>query len=214
MLRGPTRLHTGEARRLWPPLAQAMACATLLSCNGCMTYTLWKGDLVEDSHQPSNQKPLAFYDAPERRDVLVRYDELSPWNDHPRPRAYFLNENERRIKSSKTPRFVALSAANGRRPIPVYREPGPSSEAASLPGACAIVADNGCSFTLVQTNGEVAGPFSLPVYKGAAGNLKLFLLMPATVAVDATIAGGIAGLIYASSKAGLPVPYIPSCWDP
>jgi len=38
--------------------------------------------------------------------------------------------------------------------------------------------------------------------------------MPATVAVDATIAGGIAGLIYASSKAGLPVPYIPSCWDP
>src|SRR5712671_3842358 len=49
-------------------------CLALL-LNGCMTHALWTGELVETFHEPSFPNHLALFEASEKQDVIVQYDE-------------------------------------------------------------------------------------------------------------------------------------------
>jgi len=73
------------------------SCACVLALcavagNGCMTSALWKDELIESYHEPSSPNQLALFCAPGGSNVLVRYDELSPWRDTPHPRVYCLKQ--------------------------------------------------------------------------------------------------------------------------
>jgi len=104
-----------------------------------------------------------------------------------------MRENSARIESRKKPRFVALTAANGLSAIPLYCERSAPSGVGNLSGTYAITLTNDNQFTIVCTNGPAQGHFELPTYRGATGNLKLALLTPVTLVLDASIVGGVAG---------------------
>jgi hypothetical protein len=158
-----------------------------------MTHALWTCELAESFHEPSSPNRLALYDAPDRREVLVQYDELSPWSDSPRPRAYFVREGCARVGSDKKPRFVALTVANGLSPIPLCNKHQVASTVESASGTYAVTSTNNNLFTIVRTKGHAQCSFELPRYRGATGDLKLVLLTPVTLVLDASIVGGVAG---------------------
>src|SRR5712664_2536759 len=103
----------------WKVSARILASLALLSTSGCMTHALWSGELAESFHEPSSPNQMALYETPDRCEVLVQYDELSPWKGSAQRRAYLMRENSARIESRKKPRFVALTAANGLSAIPL-----------------------------------------------------------------------------------------------
>lgn len=181
---------------LWVCLA---ICA--LVSNGCMTSALWRGELIESFHEPSTPNDLALYDAPEKKDVLVRYTELTPWSDTPRPRAYYLLRNADRIEERKRPHFVAACSTKGLAPL--------RTDAGSSPGEFAsanwtMASTKGNQFTIYRNGGATEVSSSLPAYRGASGNLRLALLTPATVLVDTSIIGGVLGYICLCAYAGSP----------
>jgi hypothetical protein len=188
-------------RALWKASPQILSALALLGTSGCMTHALWSGEAAESFHEPSSPNRMALYEAPNRREVLVRYDELSPWSDSPRPRAYLLRENSARIQSQRKPRFVALSATNGFSPIPLLYENRVTSIVGNAFGSYATTSTNGNQFTIVRINGQAQSCYELPTYRGATGNLKLVLLTPVTLVVDAGIVGGVAGYIFLAAVA-------------
>src|SRR5216684_8393092 len=108
---------------LFRVLMRGLIGIALLLLNGCMTHRLWTGEMAQDFYEPSAPNRLVLLATPAKGDTLAEYDELSPWTDHPRRRAYFVNENLGRIKALKKPRFVSLTATNGLPVIPLYDSP-------------------------------------------------------------------------------------------
>ena len=70
-------------------------------------------------HEPSADADLKLYQVPERRDVLVSYNEVNDKSDSIQRRAYFLYVNIERIKKNHKPRFVNPQKFNDAVPIPV-----------------------------------------------------------------------------------------------
>lgn len=165
----------------------------ILASNGCMTSALWRDELIESFHEPSSPNQLSVFGVPGKSEVLVCYAELSPWSDTPRMRAFYLQPNVDRLKENKAPRFIAPALTNG-----MYALPLSSSETTSGSSAprWVEVTEKGKEFSIYEAIGRSEGPFSLPVYRGASGKLRLGLMTPATVAVDATVVGGILGSAY------------------
>ena len=133
-----------------------------LFLNGCMTHRLWTGEMAEDFYEPSAPNRLILFAAPDQRAILAEYDEVSPWRDNPRRRAYFVKENSQKIEALKKPRFVSLSSTNGLSPIPQYNS---SVVVTNLAGAAAVYAitfTNENRFKILSANGQYAGSFELP----------------------------------------------------
>jgi hypothetical protein len=166
-----------------------------LLLNGCMTHRLWTGEMAEDFYEPSAPNRLILFAAPDQRAILVEYDELSPWRDNPRRRAYFVQENSQRIEALKKPRFVSLTSTNGLSPIPQYDSSVALTNPAGAAGVYAITFTNENRFKICSTHGQYAGSFELPTYKSAKGTLKVVLLTPFAVVLDVSIVGGVAGYI-------------------
>jgi hypothetical protein len=177
---------------MWRKVKQVLLCAAPFLLSGCMTHSLWTGELVESVAEPSVPNRLALYAAPGRQDVLAQYEELSPWHESPHQRAYFVRENINRNQSSRKPHFVSLGTTNGLTAIPLYESDWPTSTSAVY----AATSTNGNRFTIFSANGQYDGSFELPTYRSASGRLKLVLLTPVTAVLDVSIVGGVVGYIY------------------
>ena len=165
--------------------------------NGCMTHALWTGELVELSHEPSFPNHLALFETSEHGEVLVQYDELSPWRTSEQRRTYFLRENLNRLKARKAPRFVEPEATNSSAPIPVIVDSERATDPDQAPPIYAITSIGENKFTIFRTNGVSEGPYQLPAYHSISGDLKVVLLTPITITVDAIAMSGF-GLYWIS----------------
>jgi len=174
-----------------------------------MTHALWTGELVETFHEPSFPNHLALFEASEKQDVIVQYDELSPWRDSERRRTYFLRENLNRLQTRKAPRFAEANATNHSTPIPVLIDPDSTADHQPSPGSYATTTIDGNAFTIYRTNAPPDGPYRLPAYRTATGDLKIVLLTPVTVTLDASLVGGFVAywIIYGLASAGHGVIY-------
>lgn len=160
----------------------------LLLLGGCATKSLWERGSVSAFNEPAPETRLRLYQAPSRQDVLVVYEEFSERKASVRTRAYFLQENFRRMEQGHTPRFVAAEAARGLHPI-LFQSTATNVPSVSGAELTALVNTNGRTFSL-WLNGERVGDHDLPVYDDGSGRVKRVLLTPATVVADATIVGG------------------------
>ena len=157
--------------------------AVWLACSGCVTGTLWEGDLISAQHRPSNPHSIVLADVPQG-DVLVQYDERAPLVSGVTRRAYFLNENSCLIAASKAPHFTTLDQTNNFSLIPIYFEPNAPTNSDPWLGTIATVSSNRMSFTILRPDQPPDGPHKLPVYRGADGIFIYAALTPATIALD------------------------------
>lgn len=160
----------------------------LFVLGGCATKSLWERGSVTAFNEPAPETRLRLYQAPARQDVLVVYEEFSERKASVRTRAYFLQENLRRLEQRRAPRFVGADAARGLNPI-LFQSAATNRPSASGAELTALVNTNGRTFTL-WLNGERVGDHDLPVYDDGSGRVKRVLLTPATVVADATLVGG------------------------
>jgi rhomboid family GlyGly-CTERM serine protease len=200
LVRKHSLLGRPRPRRLIRAAASTIAIAAApLVLTGCMTYKLWDGEMIESFHEPASPDGLALLQPTNSMDIIVQYDELSPWRNTVRRRTYFLHQNEERIQERKKPIFADAAVTNGAAPIPIVAQTNgmPKVSAASgLASPHAVRLAEGNEFTIVRANGLIEGPFHLPGYRGATGNLRLIGFTPVTVTADATIVVGVAGYIY------------------
>lgn len=188
-------MHSGQKHRAWSGTLAALAVlAASTGCESvqehCLTRKLWNHPAFEVRHVPAVNPALQLFEAPQRGDVLVRYDELTTWKDDIRPRAYWLQENLPRVTSGRKPRFVPLAAADKLTPIPI-------ATTNLAPARHAIIDARDGSFALHAPN---APPqyHSLPSYPDTPARLQRLLLTPFAVAADAVQVGlvlGTAGLL-------------------
>ncbi len=159
--------------------------------SGCVTKQLWQQDAFREPW-PQPHLQLAFNR--DRKDVLVGYDELNDRSDERRPRAYFLFENERRIEAKHKPTFVNPTLMATLPAVPVFASNAPQTEAANQE-FYAVATTNSTSFKLFSKDKEL-GEFYLPAYKDGVWLTQKALLMPLAVGADATIVGGVIGVMF------------------
>ncbi|PWU21500.1 MAG: hypothetical protein C5B50_01520 [Verrucomicrobia bacterium] len=166
---------------------------------GCATQKLWEEGTLANYHEPATPSNLGLYQATNRTDFLVLYDESSERSDSIQRRAYWLGANSDRIKARRKPHFVAVKTGEGLLPIPIGSD---GQTLASPASGCpyALSSTNGDSFTL-HWPGSHAGPYELPVYPDASGRTKQVLLTPLTVAADITIVGGFLFVMFYPASA-------------
>ena len=185
--------------RMW--LRIGLALISIGLCGGCATSALWQQGRLNQWNEPASPPDLRLFLDTNRDDVLVQYNEFRERNDSVRRRAYYLHRNGDRIEQSRRPRFVDPRQSAGLSEIAFFESP--DSRATLTNGEMRVrVATNGCDFTLVSRDGE-AGRFSLPIYDDGSALPKRLVLMPWTLAADATIAGGFIA-IYFWLPAGAP----------
>jgi len=136
-----------------------------LAC-GCATQQPWTKAGLDDWNTPADKANLRLFDAKSRGDFLVVYDEYSGWNDSVRTRAYFLNQNDKRILHDRAPHFVSTNLAGCFPAIPVVADvsrPKPLGTN-QIQKLSAIMATNEPSFIIHSGNQEL-GSHQLPVYQ-------------------------------------------------
>ncbi|HEU6449072.1 MAG TPA: hypothetical protein VFV23_11605 [Verrucomicrobiae bacterium] len=72
----------------------------LIFQSGCMTHALWTNGDLDSFNDPAQNPNLHLFAASQRKDFLVVYDEFSERHSKIQTRAYWLNENELRIKKN------------------------------------------------------------------------------------------------------------------
>ncbi len=115
------------------------------------------------------------------------YDEMNN-SDKPKPRAYYLFQNEKLIENRRKPAFVSPDKAGTLSPIPVYKTESEIENPTNLE-LYAVSSTNNTSFKLLSKNKNI-GEFYLPVYKDGMYQMKKAFLLPLAVGADATIVGG------------------------
>jgi hypothetical protein len=208
-------------RPAWRRLIRAGASAIVLIAaplllTGCMTYKLWDGEMIESFHEPASPDRLALLQPTNSTDIIVQYDELSPWWDSIRRRTYFLHQNEERIEGRKKPVFADAAVTNGAVPIPIVAQINGMQKVSTASGLgfpYAVRLAEGNEFTIMRAGGLTEGPFHLPGYRGATGNLRLIGFTPVTITADATIVAGVAGYfcLYGLAQSGGAGVFYPRC---
>ena len=167
-------------------------CAARL-LTGCMTHGLWSGQLVESFHEPSLPNNLALFEAAGCKEIIVQYDELSPWRDRVTMRTYLLHENCPRIQARHKPHFVPATITTNATAIPMFPSIDAVANLSATNAIFAVAPTPGNFFTVFRTGANPDGPYQLPGYRGPTGNLKLIGLTPLAVTADASIVGGVLG---------------------
>lgn len=164
-----------------------------LLSGGCMTSALWNKTELDAWNQPANPSHLKLFDASQRNDYLVVYDEYSERRDGTRVRAYFLNQNEPCVAQGRKPHFVSPKLAREWPPIPVLSQlPLESNQQPSV--IYAVIATNQSSFAIFP--GGPATKHELPVYNDGWGRTERIALTPVAVVADLTIVGGVVGCLF------------------
>ena len=189
-----------------PNCGQRIILTLVLICaaqflTGCMTHGLWSGELVESFHEPSVPSNLALFGSFGTKEIIVQYDESSPWRDRVTRRTYLLQENWRLIQARRKPRFAPATITTNAAPIPIFSGIDAAANSAASNAIFAVAPTPGNLFTIFRTGADPDGPYQLPGYRGPTGNLKLIALTPLAVTADASIVGGVAGYWFLSGVA-------------
>ena len=180
------------------PLILALALGS-----GCATKARWDSNAFEDWNEPATDPNVHLYDGGKHADVLVVYDEYSERSDATHTRAYWLNQNERRLERRRRPVFISTNAAVRLSSLPVFRH---LPEGTNLPPHYALFETNRQSFTLYSETG-LQTSHELPTYNDGRGKIEKAVLTPPAVVADITIVGGFLGYFY---LAGMASGYNPS----
>ncbi|HWD91001.1 MAG TPA: hypothetical protein VG938_01500 [Verrucomicrobiae bacterium] len=183
------------------PIVQlAFGLLLIALANGCVTKALWTNNNLEAWNEPASNPNLRIFASPTRGDMLVVYDEYAERNDATRTRAYWLNENEKRLQQCSSPHFIIPNSLNSLTPIPVIL-PG-TSRIDFPPPPYAQIEFNQRAFTLFLEDHRQAGPYNLPDYNDGKGKVEKFVLTPMAATADATIVGGFLGYLYIAARCG------------
>ena len=166
------------------PLLLALALGS-----GCATKALWDGNAFEDWNEPASEPNLRLYEGGKQADVLVVYDEYSERSDATHTRAYWMNQNEKRLEQRRMPYFVNTNTALHLSAVPVF---GQYPEGTSIPPIYALLETNRQSFTL-YSHTEPQTSHDLPTYNDGKGKIEKVVLTPPVVTADLTIIGGFLG---------------------
>jgi len=173
-------------------LVQVVSLLSLIVlATGC-TYGLWQNAEMETWNEPASNPNVHLFRTDSTNDFLVVYDEYHERSGIAHTRAYWLNENQKRVVERHTPHFVGTNLVSRLTPVPVFSS---SSDKINPPKPCALVETNGQSFTLYSANGEKS-EHDLPFYDDGRGKTEKILLTPLTVTADATLVGAILGWAY------------------
>ena len=164
-----------------------------LLTGGCATHALWTEAQLDDWNEPATDSKLQLFDASRQKDFLVVYDEYSERHDSTRTRAYFLNQNEKRVEQGRKPHFVGAQISGELAPVPVLQTL-PLASINSPPPIYAIVSTNRQSFTIYRD--EQRTNHDLPVYNDGRGRTDRIALTPVAVVADLTIVGGCLGYVW------------------
>jgi hypothetical protein len=172
-----------------------------ISLTGCETvkeyslsYKLWSNSEMSSFAEPASDPRLALFANRGGEDVLVQYDETSEKKERIRRRAYFLEPNTERIAQHKKPRFVDPQGIATMNPVPQSQTRAGVTNVGPGQTSLAAWSENGRDFSLLR-NGEVEGPFALPVYRESNGTLVRVTLTPFAVAGDTVMVGMVAAVI-------------------
>jgi hypothetical protein len=163
---------------------------TLISQSGCCTYKMWDEGAFDSSNMPAANPNLKLFEAKQRNDFLAVYNEYSERKEATRTRAYWLNENQDRVRRAKAPEFVAVRSAQNLAPVPVYY----SSNNVVQSQFYAIVDTNHQSFALYSSN-SVVDLYNLPFYDDGRGKPERLAMTPLTLTADVVIAAGIVAVV-------------------
>ena len=97
--------------------------AHALLLNGCATSAVWRTGSFTRYCEPANPPELRLFHSPQKQDVFVEYSESREDDDSFRRRAYWLRQNEERLKQRRQPRFVSAEHETGLVSIPVLQPP-------------------------------------------------------------------------------------------
>ena len=164
-----------------------------LLTGGCATHALWTEAQLDDWNEPVTDSKLQLFDASRQKDFLVVYDEYSERHDSTRTRAYFLNQNEKRVEQGRKPHFVGAQISGELAPVPVLQTL-PLASTNSPPPIYAVVSTNRQSFTIYRD--EQRTNHDLPVYNDGRGRTDRIALTPVAVVADLTIVGGCLGYVW------------------
>src|SRR5215471_10326068 len=92
-------------------IIRAASLLLLLSGSGCATHALWSNDRLESWNEPAPKANLHLFDAGGQKGLLVVYDEYSDRHGTTKTRAYWLNENQKRLEQRRTPYFVSTNSS-------------------------------------------------------------------------------------------------------
>src|SRR5262249_42552115 len=142
------------------------------------TRAVWSEGSFSDFHEPASPSRLVLFAAPQDRDIVAVYDELSPWHRDPLRKSYFVLQNVDRIEAGRKPAFLGAAATNGLCAIPLCE--GVTNATMGMPSAlpCAIVYSSAGRFKILNRNEVGPSEFQLPVYASTAGPIKRVLLTP------------------------------------
>jgi hypothetical protein len=187
-----------KANRIIGTMAMTGLALALTGCetveNYSLTYRLWdNGDLRKWS-EPAPDPKLALFEATNGAVILVQYDAFSEKHSTVKRRGYYLQQNEARIAAGKKPELVALSAADGMKPIAVLPTQGGITNLPPETLAYAVATKEGRGFTLYRPK-ESGVTADLPVYLETSGTPTRLLLTPFAVAGDTVMVGVVAAVV-------------------
>lgn len=163
----------------------------LIVTSGCATRALWTKTNLDDFNEPADDSSLRVFNAKRQKDWLVVYDEYSERSDSIRTRAYFLNQNQKRIEQRRRPDFVGTNSMRGLERVPVF--PATNVTGTNLtPSFFILAGTNNLSFTLYDGN-HAMGAYTMPVYNDGKARAVRMALTPVTAVADITLVGGYLG---------------------
>jgi hypothetical protein len=158
-----------------------------LLTGGCATNALWNKTQLDAWNEPDDNSRLQLFDASRQKDFLVVYDEYSERHDSTRTRAYFLNQNDKRVEQGRKPHFVSAQLSRELPLVPVLQTL-PLANTNFLPTVYAVISTNKQSFTIYSS--EQRTNHDMPVYNDGWGRTDRIALTPVAVVADLTIVGG------------------------
>jgi len=164
-----------------------------LLTSGCVTNVLWNKTDLDAWNEPAQNADVRLFDARYKKDFLVVYEEYSERHDSTHTRAYFLNQNEKRVEQGHKPHFVSAQRSRELPPVPVW-ETLPLSDTNFPPTVYAVISTNKQSFTIYSN--EQRTNHDLPVYTDGWGRTDRIALTPVALVADLTIMGGYLGCLW------------------
>jgi hypothetical protein len=153
--------------------------------NGC-TNLLWQN--TDWDCKPASNPNLRVFNAIQKHDLLVVYDEVSERTKAVHTRAYLLYQNQERVLLQKRPHFVSTNLVRNLAPVPLFHAPQPGT---NIPEPLYIVAPQYDVTFTVCSNQTAGNSYSLPWYSDRVGQVERFFFSPVAITVDAALVGAV-----------------------
>src|SRR5215469_13643681 len=104
-LEPPTFGNWNDPVKLKPHCAFVLLAAQALWLSGCATSRLWEDGQFARYHEPAEEEKLELFYSPEKKDVLVEFNESREGSDRIHRRAYWVERNQSRTRDRRKPEF-------------------------------------------------------------------------------------------------------------